>query len=190
MATARPRTLLLVLLVLALTSCALNPSGRDMPLAAVNCRQALPLGYEVRGTLQTSPAGQDFLLALRTMPERIDLTLLTVQGLPVYRLSCADGSPQASVQTSVGGTLPPLELLNYLTMIFMGAEALSQQIQPGWTLKTHGADRLLARPGTSATVRISYQGTAPWFYAIELADSLHGVTLTITILESSRVLPE
>jgi hypothetical protein len=184
------RGLSLALLALTITSCAVLPREHDVPLAGLNCQQALPRGYEVRATLQVSPAEQDFLLALGTAPERINLALLTLQGVPVYRLSCSDGEPQTNVQTSVGEKLPPLALLNYLAMIFMDADVLSKQLQPGWTLRTQTSERFLTRPDTAAGIQISYQGKAPWFQMIELTDGLRGVTLSIVILESFRVLPE
>lgn len=184
------RVLLLALLLPCLASCALLPTGRDLPLVEFNCQQALPRSYEVRATLRVAPAEQQFLLALGTTSDRVDLALLTAQGVPVYRLSCSDGDPRLSVQITAGDELPPLVLLNYLAMIFMDVDALSQQLQPGWTLQAHMAERILTRPGTAVGVQISYQGTAPWFNVIDLADSLNGVTLRIVILESSRVLSE
>tara|TARA_R110002072_G_scaffold302958_1_gene490368 strand:- start:6851 stop:7423 length:573 start_codon:yes stop_codon:yes gene_type:complete len=190
MMAMRYRDMLLALLVLALPACTLLPDGQDLPLAQVDCRQAFPQGYEVRATLRVEPSGAKFLLALGTAPERIDLALLTVQGMPVYSLSCTDGYPEASVQTSAGNEIPPLVLMNYLAIIFMDAEALPQQLQPGWALQAHTAKRFLTRHENAAEVQIRYQGTAPWFDSIELTDSLQGVSLSIVILESSRVLPE
>lgn len=190
MASSRPYVLFLMLLVPCLTACALLSTGRDLPLIEFNCQQAFPRGYEVRATLRLAPAEQDFLLALATTSERIDLALLTVQGMPVYDFSCTDGDSLASVQMPAADDLPPLALLNYLGMIYMDANALSQQLQPGWAVQAHGAERILTGPDTAVGVQISYQGDAPWFSAIELADSLNGITLRITILESSHVLPE
>ena len=190
MATALFCRMFFALLVLTLASCAVFPSGQDMPLAGLNCRQALPSGYEVRATLRVGPGGQDFLLALATAPERNDLALLTVQGIPVYHISCADGGPGTNMQTSAGDMLRPLMLLNYLAMIFMDADVLAQQLQPGWTLQADTAARSFSQPGSSLGVYINYHGKAPWYRVIDLADSLHGVTLDILILESFRVLPE
>jgi len=173
-----------------LAACTLFSARRDLPLAEFDCRHALPRGYEVRATLRTSSANQDFLLAMATAPERIDLALLTAHGVPVYRLFCAEEGPRASMQTPGGDDLPPLVLLHYLALIFMDSQALAGHLRPDWVLHDQAASRVVTPPSGAAGMRIAYQGPAPWFSRIELADSLNGLTMHIEILESSRVLPE
>ena len=180
----------LAFVMLGLVACSSLPTERELPLAEFDCLQVFPHGYELHATLWVAPAKQGFLLALRSEPQQVDFALLTAQGMPVYSLSCAVGGTRVSSQTQVSDNLSPQLLLTYFAIIFMDAGALSEQLQPGWDIQEDTGARRLTRQDVAEEIQVRYEGAPPWFSAIELEDSLNGVTLRMVILESSRVLPE
>ncbi|MFV0276665.1 MAG: hypothetical protein ACK5HY_05700 [Parahaliea sp.] len=192
---------------LLLAACASLQAPPTLPLAAGDlCRGALPAGYQVqallsvrgaqhgakrdekRGEVSAAPA-QHFFLALDTRPDSRQLNLMTLQGVPLYRLSCAGEQAREQSQARVEGIPSPSALAAWLASIY-GATELAGT---GWR------EPVPAGPGRRQwqytgsrprSIDIHTEGPPPWFEKVSLSDPAGDIHLELTLQESRHVLPE
>ena len=156
-----------------------------------------PSGYEIQTILHISQysAQEDYLLALSSAGKTFSAAFLTPQGIPVYRLEVIRGRIHVSSQTPIGELLDPVQILQYLELIYLEDTAVRTLIRQDWALDSTVVNKRRyyhneAGGTATAKVNIHYSGAGPWFSSASLTDSRNDFQMTIRILEASLVLPE
>ncbi len=153
-------------------------------LAAV-CADALPANGELHATLtlHQSYNDQHLYLAINTRHEQhTSIDLLTLQGMPLYRLQCTADGPREQLFTSLTDMVSPTAIMAYLSLIY-GPDK-QRLLAPGWRIKYQDPSRLViekSASGNGASRRISVKahGAAPWYSSASLRDDAADTHLSI-----------
>jgi len=190
----KPAALALALLTLA--GCSALPEPGEIPVALdAVCKDILVQDYTVRSTITVShrQTQEQYFLAINTGKGHRELSLISLQGLPVYRLQCSGGKARGLRLTEIARALAPERVVQYLSTAYL-PDAAPDSLRAGWTRDREDQQTIRYRyspeAGVTRTITVNSKGAGPWFDSVSVADDGAGVHLSLTTLESLRVLPE
>ncbi|WP_157976650.1 hypothetical protein [Parahaliea mediterranea] len=163
-----PPVLTTVLAIAVLGACAPLRTGAGPPWQGV-CEGALPANAAVSALLTAEHQGTTarYFLALHSAGPATQLQLLSLQGVPIYRLQCTNGRPQEINLARLNGSIAPRQMLAYLQALY--ADNSQQGGEP---------------------LRIHRQGSGPWFKRLTLEDAAAGNRFTVAIEEVAPLVSE
>lgn len=139
------------------------PPTPDLALDASFCPVSA-VSRAVMGTVQwqQDDATQAFFVALEYDSAGASVTLVSLQGVPLYQISCGPDGMKVQRQAMAETMLPPKVLLQALGLAFSSEELLSKYLLPGWSLSFEGRTRFFfccdEHADTMMTVALNQNG--------------------------------
>jgi len=117
---------------------------------------------------------------VKTADNRVSMTFLSPQGLPVYSLTLDNKGLRVSRQMHTGELIDPVEILQYLELARLPEGHIGTQIGAEWSTQATDNKTVFTRLGTttidSESVTIEHTGktTVVSIYDISQHDERHG----------------
>ncbi len=184
---------LTALAALLASACSQLPVTRDTnPVTAMSlanvCNGALPSSGKIRSnlTLHQTYNDEHLFLAINAEGEHAPvIDLLTLQGMPIYRLECGPDGPSEHQFVQLLDKVPDAAIMAYIGLIYGGTKAAL--LAPGWESRIVDTSHFVVEPMTdepttddaSRKMEVETSGPGPWYTSARLRD--HGTGISVTL---------
>ncbi|MFV0477605.1 MAG: hypothetical protein ACK5ME_07220 [Parahaliea sp.] len=150
-----PLAILVSVFATVLAGCVSTDSASELSPDSL-CQNTLPAGSRLRSNLTINQISSDginqsihLFLAIDTRSTDTQVYLLSLQGLPLYHLSCNRGRANERHLSQMPDSLPPASLMRYLAQLYTDTATINN---------------------TDGQLHIKRNGNAPWYDSLHLED--------------------
>lgn len=184
------RYLFPLLAILAVAGCAAHQPALPWPLDLA-CQPGFPSNSAASGLLEVAvdDASSSYFVGIDTRPSGTELQIVSLQGLPLYRLNCTGGRAAAKSLATVDSPLSGPSLVAYLLAMY-GDTRTIPEAPAGWRTDKRSASDFAWLGTGGRELSVERSGDLPWYRSLTLRDPGENTTLTLTIREIRDVVPE